>query len=249
VSQPDPTVNVKEQLAAALQAQDKQRDSAIDKLQVVSDLRAKYETLLQEASTQRTDDLRAAESRRVNENIDAERRRVDERIVDLIGILTEQASSYERVRIAEAARVDANRAEDKLAAALAAERSASALTLLANTQATTAETLRNQVATTATTTLAQQQSILNPLIERVAQLEQTSYKGQGRAQEADPALAAALLTLANAQKVTAEKLDTLRTVQTTDTGRGLGMNQLWIILAGVVAVGATLYGILRPLIK
>lgn len=208
---PDPTVNVSNQLLAAIRRLD---DLAALNQQWAGEMRA--------AERGRADDLRAAESRRV-----------DEQAVLREQIAALRAEHYEKLLLLQAANVAANRAEDKSAAQLAAERLAVQVTALATTQTTTAETLRGQVGTAAQ---SQQQQVINPLLERLLQVEQTIAKGQGRAQEAYPAQAQAL-----------DDIRTLLKEQSQGSGRGAGANQLWVIILGALGGAGILYGILSNL--
>jgi leucyl-tRNA synthetase len=231
----DPTENVKALTAAGLEEQDKLREAESKRL---------AEAIA--ASRLLTDSLREAETRRVNEQNAAESRRVDEQAELREQIASLRAEFYEKLRVAESARVDANRAEDKAAAALAAERLAAQVTALATTAATTAETLRNQVGTSAA---SQQQQVINPLVERVALLEQTSYKGQGREAVSDPALTTALTALANAQTTTNAKLDKLADAQSQRTGQGLGAAQVLTYIFLAVGALGTIIGIIAYVAK
>lgn len=228
----DPTINVQNLLLAAVKRIDDLNSAFRDQLT----LRHTADRELAAADSRRIDELRAAESRRVDEQAALREQAAIERV-----------SFYEKLRQVESGRVDANRAEDQSNAKLAAERLATQVTLLANTQATTAETLRNQVATTAVATQTQLQQIVTPLSERIATLEQVSYKGQGREAVADPALNAALAALADGQKATVESIAKLAEVQQTNTGRGMGINAAWLVLLGAMGLIATILGIYAAL--
>lgn len=106
---------------------------------------------------------------------------------DTVAIL--RAEHYKEIRHAESDRVDKIRSVDVSNAAATAAQLLSAVTTLASSAQATAEVLRNQVASTAAAVAAQTERVLNPIIERVAQLEKSSSFGQGRAALADPAMA------------------------------------------------------------
>ena len=119
----------------------------------------------------RLNDLRAAETTRVNE------------------LLSLRADYTEKLVVAEAKRIDAIRAVDVNAVAIANERSAAQAIVLANQVSTSAETLRALVATTAATTGQQSTLIFNQLIDRIASLEKAQYEGVGKGRVADPMMA------------------------------------------------------------
>ena len=119
----------------------------------------------------RLNDLRAAETTRVNE------------------LMSLRADYTEKLVVAEAKRIDAIRAVDVNAVAIANERSAAQAIVLANQVSTSAETLRALVATTAATTGQQSTLIFNQLIDRIASLEKAQYEGVGKGRVADPMMA------------------------------------------------------------
>lgn len=134
---------------------------------------------LVEAATLRLDDLRDAENRRVDERF----RNQKEYMHEIQGLI---AAYEEKLRVAEANRIDAIRAVDVGAVATAAERASQQAQVLATQVATSAETLRTLVATSAATTAAALTQIINPITERLAQLEKAQYEGAGRAVISDP---------------------------------------------------------------
>jgi len=206
-----------------------------------------------EANRSADQSLSNSELRRLVELAEAESRRVDEQ-----SAMRENHAAD--LRDAEAKRIDAIRQVDVEARKADNERAATQATLLANNLATTAETLRNQVAAAAAAQSAAQQQLqqqqllqlqqlFQPLSEKVAVLEQQSYKGAGEKAVADPALTAALLALADAQKNTATKLETIGAVQSQRTGQGIGAGQVvGYVLSGVFAVAA-LIGIIAYFAK
>src|SRR5688572_18364900 len=99
-------------------------------------------------------------------------------------------STYEeKLRLAEANRLDAIRAVDVAAATLREERASVAATVLANQVATTASTMRDLVASTAAAAATAAAAVTNPIAERVSQLERSSYEGSGKSAVADPMMA------------------------------------------------------------
>lgn len=99
-----------------------------------------------------------------------------------------RASHNTEIRHMESDRVDKIRSVDVANAAATAAQLLSAVTTLASTAQATAETLRNQVAATAAAVASQTERIINPIVERVAVLEKSSYRGEGRSTLADPAM-------------------------------------------------------------
>lgn len=113
------------------------------------------------ASERRLDDLREAESRAVRE------------------IMAMDRQYQAELRVAESARVDANRAVDNAASTRAAEVQAAAAQALAAVVATTSETLRAQDANTATTLAAALVTALDPIKTAIADLQRTQYETAG----------------------------------------------------------------------
>lgn len=122
------------------------------------------------AAVQRLDDLRNAEIRRLKD------------VMDL-------TSNYsEKLVAAEAKRIDAIRAVDVNAVAVASERAAQQALVLANQVSASAETLRLLVASTATQLAAQLAQTTAQLTERTASLEKAQYEGVGNRRVTDPQL-------------------------------------------------------------
>lgn len=116
---------------------------------------------LVESSISRLDDLSAAESRRVD------------------GIMTLRAEYEEKLREAEAKRIDAIRAVDVNAVAVASERATQQATVLANQVSISAETLRALVAATANTIAQQLSALTAQLTDRISSLEKSQYTISG----------------------------------------------------------------------
>lgn len=164
---------------------------------------------LSEAANKRQDDLRIANERLVESKIaglaalaklniegstnerNAELRRIDNE--------AKLRSEYEdRLRGAEAKRIDAIRLVDVGAAATLAQRTTEQATALATVVTQSAEVLRNQVsraaedtralvATTAATALQNQQQQFQAITTRLAALEQAGAEGKGKQTISDPA--------------------------------------------------------------
>ena len=116
---------------------------------------------LVDAAVTRLDDLRDAESRRVNEQ------------------LALRASYDEKLREAEAKRIDAIRAVDVNAVAVASARADNTATVLANQVSTSAENLRALVASTASANATTLSQITTTLTDRLALLEKSQYEKSG----------------------------------------------------------------------
>lgn len=164
----------------------------------------------------RSDDLRMFESTRVSE------------------LLSMRADYEERLTLAEAKRIDAIRAVDVNAVAVASQRASDQATVLATQVTQTAETLRALVATTASTNNQAQTSANATLSDRITALEQKQYVGQGRQAYTDPQMIAMV-----------DKLDVLARAQTASAGKSEGYGNLWV---WVVAGASVFFGVL-PYLK
>lgn len=116
----------------------------------------------------RFDALREADRRYA----EAEIRRIND-LMDLRGVYAE------KLEVAEAKRIDAIRAVDVNAIAIANERATAQATVLANQVVATADTLRSLVSTTAAAQKAQLDQTTSQLSERLSSLEKLQYEGKG----------------------------------------------------------------------
>jgi len=123
-------------------------------------------------NTERSDALRLADQERVNDLMAAERKRIDEQ-------LTLRAEYDEKLRLAEGKRIDAIRAVDVTAVAVASDRAQQQAIVLANQVAQSAETLRSLVASTAATQASALSVLTNQLTDRLASLEKSQYEHKG----------------------------------------------------------------------
>lgn len=126
-------------------------------------------------------------SRNVLDKVDSEVRRIDD--------LREQAENhvremmelrdvhFERLRVAEAARIDAIRGVDQGTVAATAVVQATQVSTVAATLATTAEAMRSQVAATATANALALRSETDPLRKDIADLRQVQYETAGGKQQ------------------------------------------------------------------
>ena len=128
---------------------------------------------LVKAETKRIDDLREAEAKRVDALRLAESQRVNE-------VMQLRADHNKELIEKESKRMDAIRAVDVAAVAVANDKSVASAALLANAVQTTAETLRSLVAATATQVAESLTRLSEALTERIAKLEVSQSKSEGR---------------------------------------------------------------------
>jgi hypothetical protein len=153
---------------------------------------------LSEAANKRQDDLREAFEKLVNArlegvaalakfSIDAT---VSERNAEIRRLDSEarlRAEFNEKQQTAESKRIDAIRAVDVNAVAVASTRATDQASVLATQVSQSAEALRALVATTAATVATSQQQLANTLSARLTTLEQAGYQNQGKSTVQDPA--------------------------------------------------------------
>jgi hypothetical protein len=216
----DPTANVISLSAASNVRQDDLRAAANELVQMQFRLHEKIAQMREGAAKEReaaAKELAAAETRHVNEQ------------------LALRASYEGELRHAEAGRIDAIRAVDVNAVAVASQRAADAATVLQNNVTTSAETLRTLVASAATTTATTLQQLIGGLSTRITTLEQGSYQAQGKQSYSDPAFVE-LLT----------EVKQLREAARQGTGRNEGISTSWAIFiaAATLVVGIVGAGIL-----
>jgi len=179
-----------------------------------------------EAGSTRQDDLRLAERRLQEEKVvrvEGELRAVQREVAI-------RATHQNALDMLEAKRLDAVRSVDQLAVKTEADRSAAAITALANAAATTAETLRSAVNTSATNLATQLDRTVTAITERIAALEKSSYTGAGKQAVADPMMEQLIGEMRN---LTAQRA--------ADMGKSAGIGASWGVLLGAVAlIGALL---------
>jgi hypothetical protein len=178
---------------------------------------------IMDAIVKRQDDLRGASDKLNQVRLDSA---VAERNVELKRVDGEaklRADYEEKLRNAEAKRIDAIRLVDVGAATTLAQRTTEQATALATVVTQTAEVVRNQVtraaeetrtlvATTAAAALQNQQQQFSAVTTRLAALEQAGAEGKGKQTVTDPAL------LALVQEVKNLSVARINTVG-VDTGR------------------------------
>lgn len=130
---------------------------------------------LQEASNQRQDDLRKESRVYFNSEI--------EHVKEIAHL---RADYTKQLAEAEAKRIDAIRAVDVNAVAVASERQAAAASVLATQVAQSADALRTLVAQTATAIAEQQRQSLTQITDRLTIVERTQYEGRGKSTLSDP---------------------------------------------------------------
>lgn len=177
---------------------------------------------LVQAAIARQDDLRVYSERRQDDLRDAAEHlsRVKHEHTKEIAAL--RADHARDLNDAETKRIDAIRAVDVAAVAIATERATAAANVLAAQVTQSAETLRALVATTATASASQSDAANKQLSDRITLLERTSYEGSGKSAVADPMMARML-----------ESLEALRLNMAQGVGRqGLSQPLLMLIVAG-----------------
>lgn len=203
----DPTENVKALSEAATKRQD--------------DLRAEA-TRLVEFQFRAAEAMAAERQRHAKEVADAESRRVDQ-------ILTLRGAYDEKLNLAESKRIDAIRAVDVAAVAVASERATAAANVLAAQVTQTAEASRTLISTTAATVATSLQQLTATLDTRLTKLEQASYQSQGKQSYSDPAFVELLTEVKQLREASR---------QTTGKNEGIGTSWAVFIAAATLALGA-----------
>jgi len=156
----------------------------------------------------------------------------DAQIAHLKEIGELRAKHAEALNLAESKRIDAIRAVDVGAVATAAERTAQQAVVLANQVGTSAETLRTLVASTAASMAQAAAQFSAQVTERLALLERSQYKGEGRSGIADPQMTELLATMS---KVVQR--------QAGGTAESESATATWLWVFGGIAALGTLTGI------
>lgn len=175
------------------------------------------------AAVKRLDDLREADNRRIDETLHL------------------RSEFYERLDTAESRRIDAIRAVDVNAVAVASERQAAAATVLANQVAQSADALRTLVSTTAAAIAEQQRQQMTAVTDRLTVVERSQYEGRGKELVGDPMMAEFI-----------REMKTLRESQNVSRGKGEGFSASWAILiaaAGFLLTLLTIGSILFAVFK
>jgi len=185
---------------------------------------------LVQAAVERLNDMRDAENRRQDDLREAESRRINEQ-----SFL--RAEYQEKLTLAESKRIDAIRAVDVGAVAIASERAAQQATVLASQVAGSAETLRALVATTAQTVAASLAAVSGQLIERISALEKSSYVGSGRQAISDPMLS----------ELVAE-MRSLRENGKSNAGMRTGSASMWGYIVGGIGAILGMAGLIATIV-
>lgn len=196
---------------------------------------------LNEAANKRQDDLR-----------DSERRFFESEVEHVKEMAALRAGYQQQLSEAEAKRIDAIRAVDVNAVAVASERQAAAAQVLANQVAQSADALRTLVSTTAAAMAEQQRQQMTQITDRLTLVERSQYEGRGKQLVADPQmerLSALVEQLASKQATGAGKeaaTDPVMTkalsnievlLMTQAQGAGKSQGAQWAIGAGIGAAG------------
>lgn len=167
-----------------------------------------------DAAISRQDDLREETNRRM----DAEISNIKQMMIDLKEHAKELGS-------AEAKRIDAIRAVDVNAVAVASERQSAAATVLANQVSQSADALRTLVSTTATATAEQSRQQMAQVTDRLTAVERVQYEGRGRQVVDDPRMAQLV-----------EQVDKIASAQQTAGGKSQGLSMAWAFTIGAAGL-------------
>lgn len=195
--------------------------------------------------TQNVLDLTEAANRRQDDLREAERRYQDAQVAHAKELVSVRADHAKQLGEAESKRIDAIRAVDVNAVAVASERQAAAATVLANQVVQSADALRTLVATTAATMAEQQRVQSQQFNDRLTQVERSQYEGRGRQLVTDPQM----------EKIVSLVEGLGRSAQQS-AGKVEGINWVGMVVVGAVGlvgsvitivIGLTvLYALLKP---
>lgn len=193
---------------------------------------------LQDAAVGRINDLHNTEKERVNDVLLEHNKHWTSEIQHIKEVAELRAEYQEKLTLAESKRIDAIRAVDVAAVAVAGERAGAQATVLANQVSTSADALRTLVASTSTTLATQQQAIVQALSERLTALERSQYEGKGRSAYSDPQM-----------EDMVKELRSLREARSEGTGKGQGISSVWTVFLGAVAAISILYAMYTSSVK
>lgn len=169
---------------------------------------------LTEAANARQDDLRAAAKELSDTKIAHQKE---------IGDIRERHQA--ELRRGESERLDSIRQVDREDVNKTATQAQSAIAALAAVTTTTAETLRTQVATTAAAQATALANSMGEVNKRLSALELSSSEGRGKSAVESPQFA----ELISEQK-------RMNAIVLGNTGQSAGAKNLWLIMAGVIAL-------------
>lgn len=159
------------------------------------------------AAVTRLDDLRDADNKRIDE------------------VMNLRAHFAERLETAESRRIDAIRAVDVNAVAVASERQAAAAGVLANQVAQSADALRTLVSTTAAAMAEQQRQLVSQITDRLTVVERSQYEGRGKE----------IVTAPQYEEVLRE-IRELRSARQLSAGKSEGINVVWVAVTTVLGL-------------
>lgn len=202
------------------QAVDRFGDLAVDPSQNVLQLT--------EAAVQRIDDMADLRDRLMDEKI----KRMERESIHLNEKAEIRAEQNERLRQAEAARLDSIRQVDREDVNKTAAQALGAIQILQAQTNTTAETLRAQVANTATTIANQLTQLFAESNKRLSALELTSSEGRGKQARDDPQM----------ERLT-QMVEALAKANASGAGKSAGGAAMWGYVVGGFGFLLTLLGI------
>lgn len=188
--------------------------------------------------------LNAAEAKRQDDLRESSDRLNDTKIKHIGEIVALRAAHANEIHQMETQRLDSIRQVDVTARNTAADRAADAIQALAATTAANAENLRTALANTAATlakqtadmavtTAKQTADLFEAVTRRVASLEATAYRGEGRQNISDPQMAELL-----------KEVKGLVESRRQGTGRDEGIKMSWGVFIGGVTVATMIAGAL-----
>jgi len=182
---------------------------------------------LNEAATRRQDDLRILE------------RELTDAKLDHIKEIAYLRSKYTiRLAEAESKRIDAIRAVDVNAVAVASERQSAAATVLANQVASSADALRTLVSTTAAAMAEQQRQQTAQITDRLTVVERSQYEGRGKELVMDPAMTRLI-----------EKMESVLEFKTKIGGKEEVTTTIWgavgIAIGFMISIAAIVFAMLK----
>lgn len=188
---------------------------------------------LNEAASKRQDDLRSESEKLFRSKVEASEAINSLRYLHAQEQAALRAEYDEKLRTAEKNRIDAIRAVDVNAVAVASTRATDQASVLATQVSKSAEDLRALVATTAATALQNQQQQFATLSARLTTLEQAGYQQAGKQTYQDPQILALVTEVRN-----------LSSSRTDLAGVNSGRSDVigWIVGGGMffVAIGSLL---------
>ncbi len=190
------------------------------------------------ATVESIEKLRSTDLINFNALRDADQKLVAAELKRVNDLMELQQVHNKELKIAEANRIDAIRAVDVNAVAIANERAGAQATVLANQVLASAEALRSQLSQTAAVFKQQLDQTTQQLSDRISVVERFQYEGKGSAGSIPPALAEQLASLAN--QVSALK-------ESRDRSEGKSGLSTPILIAIAVAITGLLSFILQRL--